>query len=99
MPEIKSVVVITANPVGEGDPGQCAEGWYVVENGMLTMVNRDGVPLRDNNTGRRFAMGLLPGESEKAAAKKLTLKVHRAARGDDMAGFHRPIRYGKSGLA
>jgi|HubBroStandDraft_4_1064222.scaffolds.fasta_scaffold442046_2 hypothetical protein len=37
-------------------------------------------------------MGLLPGESEKAAAKKLTLKMHRDA-GNEMAGFHRPLRY------
>jgi hypothetical protein len=44
-------------------------------------------------------MRLLPGESEKAAAKKLTLKLHRDARGDEMAGFHRPIRYPKWGGA
>jgi hypothetical protein len=30
-----------------------------------------------------------------AIAKRLTLKLHRAARGDDIAGFNRPLRYQK----
>jgi hypothetical protein len=38
-------------------------------------------------------MKLLAGEDEKAAAKKLTLQQHRAAHRDELAGFHRPIRY------
>jgi hypothetical protein len=41
----------------------------------------------------------LPGESEKAVAKRLTLKMWRTENRDEMAGFHRPIRYCKSGLA
>jgi hypothetical protein len=33
------------------------------------------------------------GENEKVIAKRLTLKIFNAARGDEMAGFHHPIRY------
>jgi hypothetical protein len=64
-----------------------------VEHGILTMCDRDGVPLRDENNGRQIAMKLLAGEDEKAAAKKLTLQQHRAANRNEMAGFGRAIRY------
>jgi hypothetical protein len=90
---IKSVVVTTAKPSGPGDLGQVAEGFYFVENGVLTMTDRDGVPLHDENNGRQIAMRLLPGEDEKVAAKKLTLQQYRAANRDEMAGFSRPLRY------
>jgi hypothetical protein len=94
---IKSVVVTTAKPSGPGDLGQVAEGYYFVENGTLTMCNEEGVPLRDENTGR-IAMKLLHGEDEKGLAKRLTLQQHRAANRDEMAGFHRPIRYRNLGF-
>lgn len=97
MREIKAVVVIVANPSGKDDPGQCAEGRYFVEN--ETLCDRDGVPLRDENTGARIAMRLLPDENEKAAAKKLTLKIHCAANRDEMACFGRTIRYPDRGWA
>jgi hypothetical protein len=64
-----------------------------------TMTGSHGASLRDANTGQRIEMRLLPGESEKAAAKRFTLRFRRATHVDEMAGFHRPIRYGKSGLA
>lgn len=99
MHEIKAVIVTIAKPSGAGDPGQCAEGFYFVENETLTMCDRDGVPLRDENTGRQIAMRLPPGEDEKGAAKKLTLKIHRDANRDEMAGFHRTIRYPSRGWA
>jgi hypothetical protein len=92
---IKSVVVTTAKPSGPGDLGQCAEGHYFVEGGILTMCDRDGKPLRDENTGRQIATRLLAGDEEKGFAKKLTLKLHREAHRGELAGFHRPIRYSK----
>lgn len=89
---IKSVVITTAKPSGPGDLGQVAEGFYFVENGVLTMTDRDGRPLRDENTGRQHTVRLLPGDDEKWEAKRKTLQLNRANR-DEMAGFHRPIRY------
>jgi hypothetical protein len=50
-------------------------------------------------TGARITHRLAPDENEKVVAKRLTLKIHRTSNGDEMAGFHRPIRYPKSGWA
>jgi hypothetical protein len=96
---IKSVVVTTAKPSGPGDLGQVAEGFYTVANGILTMCTPDGVPLRDDNTGRQVALRLLAGDDEKAVAKKLTLQQYRASNRDQMAGFGRAIRYPDRGWA
>jgi hypothetical protein len=93
MSEIKSVVVVTAKPASRGDLGQCEEGHYTVENGMLTIVTREGEPLRDDNNGERITVRLFPGDDEKVVAKKLTLRRYREAHRDELAGFHRPIRY------
>jgi hypothetical protein len=97
--EIKAVIAVVVNPTGKDDPGQCAEGWYFVENGTLTLTDRDGIPLRDENNGQRITVRLLPGESEKTVAKRMTLRQHRAANRDEMAGFHRSIRYPSRGWA
>jgi hypothetical protein len=99
MSNIKSVIVITGNPSGKGDLGTCEQGWYKVSDGILTMTDCDGKSLRDENTGRRIELRVLPGDDEKALAKRLTLKAYRTEHRDEMAGFHRPIRYPKTGLA
>jgi hypothetical protein len=39
------------------------------------------------------------GDNEKAEAKRMTLRLHRAANRDDMAGFHKRIEYPSSGWA
>ena len=99
MSEIKSVIVTTAKPSGPGDLGQVAEGFYMVTNGILTMTDIDGRPLRDDNTGRRREMKLLPGYDVAGLAKKLTLQQYREANRDVMAGFGRTIRYPDRGWA
>jgi hypothetical protein len=63
------------------------------------MTDRDGVPLRDENNGARITQRLAPGESDKAVAKRLTLRVYRAANGDPMSGFHKRIEYPSRGWA
>ena len=97
--EIRQVTVITRNPSGDGDMGSCEIGHYTVEGDTLAMVDAKGAPLRDANTGERITHRLALGEGEKAIAKGLTLKIFRAARGDEMADFNRPINYPKFGLA
>jgi len=97
--EIKSVVVTTAKPTGPGDLGQVAEGFYTVANGILTMCDPDGRPLRDDNTGRRREIKLLPGDVPAQEAKRMTLRHHREANRDGMAGFGRTIRYPDRGWA
>jgi hypothetical protein len=95
----KAVVAIVSNPVGKDDRGIVAEGFYTLDGDLLTMTDRDGVPLRDENNGAQITHRLLPGESEKVVAKRLTLRRHREENRDEMAGFHRWVRYGHSGLA
>jgi hypothetical protein len=51
------------------------------------------------STGERITHPLASGESEKAVAKRLTLKLLRSERGDEMAGFHKTINYPKWGGA
>jgi hypothetical protein len=55
------------------------------------MTDREGNPLRDEMTGARITARLSPGDNEKAEAKRMTLRLHRAADRDGMAGFHRPL--------
>ena len=42
MPEIKSVIVATAAPIGPNDTGQCAQGWYTLDGDVVTMWDSDG---------------------------------------------------------
>ena len=92
MSEVQSVIVVTAKPTGPGDPGQCEEGFYTVTGQLLTMTDREGRPLREDNTGRRYEIKLLRGDDPKQEAKRMTLRIHQANQ-NEMAGFHRPIRY------
>jgi hypothetical protein len=99
MSDVRQVTVITRNPSGSGDGGSCEYGWYVVDEGVLTMTDKDGAPLRNENTGQKITHHLAPGENEKGVAKRLRLKIYRDERPDEMAGFNRPIRYPKWGGA
>lgn len=100
MSDIRGVVVIVSNPVSKGSAGECAEGWYVRDGDLITMTDREGNPLRSEDTGARFTHRLTLGENEKAMAKRLTLNRYRAERGDEMASFHsRPLRYPDRGWA
>jgi hypothetical protein len=94
--EVKAVIATVANPTSKRDGGIVAEGWYKRDGDVLTMTDRDGIPLRDDNTGERVTVRLSPGEDEKMVARKLTMKRYRAARGDDLGDFNRRIDYGPS---
>jgi hypothetical protein len=67
------------------------EGFYTRDGDTLTMTDRDGVPLRDDNNGERITVRLLPTDNEKTVAKRTTLRLHRAERGDDVANFRVPF--------
>jgi len=93
MSDVRQVTVITRNPIGKDDGGSCEEGWYTVDGDLLTMTDAEGVALRNPNTGEKITHRLAPGESDKAVAKRLGLKMYRGERGDDDKGFNRPLRY------
>lgn len=93
MSEIRQVTVITANPTRSDDVGRAEIGFYIVAAGLLTMTDPHGVPLRNANTGEKIEHRLMADETPRVIAKRLTLKIFNAARGDDMAGFQRHIDY------
>jgi hypothetical protein len=96
----KAVIVIVANPISKDDRGIVAEGFYTRDGDTLTMTDRDGVPLRDDNNGERITVRLLPNDNEKSVAKRTTLRLYRAERGDETSSaFNRRIDYGRSGIA
>jgi hypothetical protein len=97
--DIRQVTVITANPGGSDDVGSCEVGYYTIEGDLLTMVDSEGVPLRNSNSGEKITHRLGAGENRETIAMRLTLKLWREARGDDMAGFNRRIDYPKWGGA
>jgi hypothetical protein len=96
----KAVIVIVANPTGKDDRGIVAEGFYTRDGDTLTMTDRDGVPLRDDNNGERITHRLGAGENHVTIAKRTTLRLHRAERGDETSSaFNRRIDYPSRGLA
>jgi hypothetical protein len=98
--DVKAVVAVVSNPIGKGDAGIVTEGFYTLDGDTLTMTDRDGIPLRDDNNGERITVRLLPTDNEKTVAKRTTLRLHRAERGDETSSaFNRRIDYGRSGLA
>jgi hypothetical protein len=80
----------------DGDRGRVCEGWYTVENGVLTMTDPEGIPIRDVD-GDKIDHKLKEGESARTIASRLTLKIFNA-RFDDMADFNRStsaLKYSK----
>jgi hypothetical protein len=95
----KAVIVIVANPHGADKVGEVAEGFYLRDGDTITMTDRHGTPLRDEDTGGRITHRLAPDENEKTVAKRLTLRLYRAENREDVAGFGRRIDYGRNGYA
>jgi hypothetical protein len=61
MPEsrdIRAVVAVVSNPIGKGDTGEVVEGFYTRDGDTLTMTDREGNPLRDDNNGERITVRL-----------------------------------------
>jgi hypothetical protein len=94
--EIHHVVVGTRNPSGDDplDKGDSEEGWYTVEDGLLTMVTVDGVALR-NGAGERITARLTDGTAPRTIAARLVLSRWRNERDatEGVRDFGRPIRY------
>jgi hypothetical protein len=99
--EIHHVVVGTRNPNGDDprDMGDSEEGFYTVSDGLLTMVNVDGAPLR-NAAGERITARLAAGEVARNIAARLVLARWRIERdaGGGVPGFGRRLSYGPDGV-
>jgi hypothetical protein len=90
--QIRKVVVQTLPPSGDF-PGQVAEGRYTWEDGVVTLVDHDGVPLRDRRD-KVYEKKLTPEEDPHVIGCRLT-KQRFQDRGGDKQDFSRPLNYRK----
>jgi hypothetical protein len=65
------------------------------------MTGSDDVPVRDSVTGEMWTHKLGPGEDARQVARRLTLKVRRALRGETEAQerFRGPLKLPDLGIA
>jgi hypothetical protein len=73
-------------------PNQVCEGFYTVENGILSMCKSGGTPV-----GKTFA--LRPGDDAHALAVVFTKELRKQLRGETVEGFTGHIEYPEWGLA
>ena len=78
--------------------GRVTIGYYVLDDGILTMTDGEGAPFR-GTSGDRISHRLQSDEDPTVIAKRLTMRIYRMVRGGDMAGFNRPLNYQPSGIA
>jgi hypothetical protein len=76
---IHPVTIQTAAPIVDDDgvmrdPGAVATGYYVLEDGVLTMTDSAGVPVTDEG-GRRFTAPVGEGDNPQVIAGRLTKQV------------------------
>ena len=88
MPEVHSVYATVRLPTN-GDTGQVTTGYYTLGDGVLTMTDSQGAPVRDLNNGEMVTHKVKEGEDPRSIASRLTLKIYRMMRSDGMAGFNR----------
>jgi hypothetical protein len=99
--EVQSVVV-QVRPCSEREPaGVVTYGYFTVDaDNVLTMTGSDGVPVRDPVSGEMWTHKLEPGEDARHVARRLTLKVRRALRGETEAQerFRGPLKLPDLGI-
>lgn len=79
MPEIKSILA----QVGTN---QFTEGYYTLNDGLLSMVMADGSPAGITHRMR-------PEDDERAIAVVLTRKIRAQLKGEIVPGFSRQLEY------
>jgi hypothetical protein len=95
MPEIHQVFATVRLP-SDGDPGQVTIGYYTQADGVLTMTDSKGVPVR-TSSGEKRVHRLQEGEDPRAIASRLTKQIRTAMRGE--SDFNRPLNYSRHGVA
>jgi hypothetical protein len=88
--QIRKVVVQTLPPGGEF-LGQVAEGRYTWEDGVVTLVNDDGVPMTDRK-GKPYEKKLTAQEDPHTIAGRLA-KQRFHDQGGGKKDFWRPLNY------
>jgi hypothetical protein len=93
MSEVKTVFVQIERPGKINPKGRVAEGRYIEADGMVTLTDRDGKPVRDDR-GKMYSYKLKDGDNPHAIAGRLTKEFRLALRGEKPStGFSSPINY------
>mgnify|MGYP001572232953 CR=1 FL=1 len=97
MPDVR-IVQAQLSGSDVDDPGRVTFGYYVVEDGMLTMTEPSGDPVRHPVTQELFRAEV-DEMSERKTAARLAREVRRALRGDtaEHERFGRRIKYPEMG--
>jgi hypothetical protein len=96
MPEVHHIIVQIrpANP-SRKDPGQRTPAAYTFENSIVTLVDPQGIPVRDDN-GKLYQHTIGPGTADaETLACVLTKEFRKALRGTSSPGG--PINYPRRG--
>src|SRR5262249_45943540 len=96
MKDVKQVIVQVAAPRGSF-PGAVTYGYYTVEDVIVTMTDKDGVPA-GLEIGKTLSHRLKSGEDPRAWAAKMTRDLREEFRGGECVfGFDGPLQYRKDG--
>lgn len=97
-PKVFNVIVQIRAPRGD-DPGQVAEGRYILVDGTVTLTDHTGRPVRDHD-GKTYSRKVNEGDDPRVIAGRLTKEFRRVIRGENkiISGFRRPIVYPKIGI-
>jgi hypothetical protein len=98
MIEVHSVIV-QVKPPGPNFPGQVAHGRYTVTDGVVTLTDHDGNPVRDGE-GRTYTEKLEPSGDARAVAGRLTKRLRAVLRGESPDAPERvskPLNYRNPG--
>ena len=83
-------VVVQIHPPDGDYPGQVCEGKFTHEDGVVTLVDHNGNPLKN------YTKKISPDENPVVVARRLTRQFYFARRGGkNLKGFDRPINYPK----
>jgi hypothetical protein len=98
-PEIRTVFVQIHAPSRRHEHGQTAEGRYIVADNTVTLTDRHGNPVRDDE-GKTYVRKLGDGDNAHVIAGRLTKEFRLALRGKNKmsAGFGGQIKYPKLGI-
>jgi hypothetical protein len=102
--EVKSVTITLRRPLGPGDCGLCEIGFFTHVDGVVSLTDESGVPLRRGSTvttrtkGKDTPTWSAPaGDDPRAVAGRLLQQKFSSVKsGSD---FWRPLRYEKIGIA
>jgi hypothetical protein len=100
MLEVHSIYATVRQPKN-GDTAQVTTGYYTLADGVLTMTDSKGAPVRRMLSGEKILHKTKSGDNERSIAGRLTLEIYYMLRGGaaQTSGFNRSLNYQPSGVA